>query len=149
MSHLRGPNSLEMNDEFVAVDNAIKTLLSKLSDAELEANLVIVSDYGIKEISKDRRVEITHLMEEGTVQDISSSYLQKNSKLSSSDVYSPFETLVYVRDGASRGCSPVAHCLRLPPFITTLVGGAQTLHLYQSACQRNLKTNTKFAVRGK
>ncbi|CAN8061512.1 unnamed protein product [Agarophyton chilense] len=70
MGHMHGPNSSEVNNEIVAVDNAIKSLLDKLSDAELEVNLVIVSDHGMTEISNDRRVDLTHVMEEGTVQDI-------------------------------------------------------------------------------
>ncbi|KAI0561824.1 nucleotide pyrophosphatase [Gracilaria domingensis] len=70
MGHVHGPNSPEVNDEIVAVDNAIKSLLDKLSDAELDVNLVVLSDHGMTDVSNDRRVDLTHVMEEGTVQDI-------------------------------------------------------------------------------
>eukprot|EP00178_Gracilaria_changii_P009024 TRINITY_DN267_c0_g3_i1.p1 TRINITY_DN267_c0_g3~~TRINITY_DN267_c0_g3_i1.p1 ORF type:complete len:995 (+),score=158.07 TRINITY_DN267_c0_g3_i1:6574-9558(+) len=52
-----------------------------------------------------------------------------------SDVYSPFQTVGLVCDGASQGCAPVVHRQGLASFITTPVEGARTLHLYDTNLQ--------------
>lgn len=68
--HMHGPNSPEVNTAIKSVDDTLKALLEKLTDAALQYNLVVLSDHGMTEVSNDKRVDLSHVIEEGSVQDI-------------------------------------------------------------------------------
>ncbi|PXF49534.1 Bis(5'-adenosyl)-triphosphatase enpp4 [Gracilariopsis chorda] len=68
--HMHGPNSREVNKEIKSVDDSLKALLDKLENAGLQHNLVVVSDHGMTEVSNEKRVDLSHVIEEGAVQDI-------------------------------------------------------------------------------
>lgn len=88
--HLYGPNSLQVTDEIVKVDDAIGYLLSSLGkNASQVYNIVVVSDHGMTETSEDRTIDLTPSIKQGTAQDIVTSPmgLFLNMTISAEELY--------------------------------------------------------------
>lgn len=75
VGHINGPHSPEISKEIQRVDASIKSLIDAIDKAGINANIVVVSDHGMTDISNDRRIDLTHVLEDGTVQDIRTSPL--------------------------------------------------------------------------
>lgn len=88
--HQHGPNSDQVTDEIVKVDNAIGYLLSSLGkNASQVYNVVVVSDHGMTEISEDRTIDLAQSVKQGTAQDIVTSPmgLFLNMTISAEELY--------------------------------------------------------------
>jgi len=62
--HKFGPNSKEVNGAIIKEDNMLGLLFNKLKDIKLydSTNVILVSDHGMTEISKDRTVNIQNIL---------------------------------------------------------------------------------------
>ncbi len=95
MGHTHGPDSQQVENAIIEVDNSIATLLKRLDSLKPKKfNLVIVSDHGMTGVSQDRVINLTQSIPEGTVQDIRITPfgLFKNVTVSAEDMYSEFRT---------------------------------------------------------
>lgn len=95
MGHRYGPDSQQVEDSIIEVDNSIATLLKRLDKLKpKQFNLVIVSDHGMTGVSQDRVINLTRSIPEGTVQDIRITPvgLFKNITVSAEDVYTEVKT---------------------------------------------------------
>ncbi len=63
--HRFGPDAFEVNAAAAQVDAALTRLLAGLEARGLEANLVIVSDHGMAEISDERLIDLDAMMPQG------------------------------------------------------------------------------------
>lgn len=72
--HRYGPNSYQVDEAIERVDKTVGFLLSNLGERVSELhNIVIVSDHGMAEMSRESVIDLTPIIEEGTVQDITRS----------------------------------------------------------------------------
>lgn len=63
--HLYGPDSKEVNENLVKVDQAIGQLVQGLKQRGVKANLVIVSDHGMAATSPDRVIALNKIVDSG------------------------------------------------------------------------------------
>ncbi|AFN57373.1 putative AlkP superfamily pyrophosphatase or phosphodiesterase [Zymomonas mobilis] len=61
--HLYGPDSQEVNDNLVKIDQTIGQLVQGLKQRGIKANLVIVSDHGMAATSSDRVVALNKILD--------------------------------------------------------------------------------------
>lgn len=74
--HVHGPDSTEVDTEISRVDASIEQLVEKLGPNATDTyNFIIVSDHGMTGVSKQRTVDFTPFIKQGSVQDEVSSPL--------------------------------------------------------------------------
>jgi predicted AlkP superfamily pyrophosphatase or phosphodiesterase len=61
--HSYGPDSAEVNKAVTEVDRQIGRLLAGLKDRGIDANIVLVADHGMAQVSDDRRIFLDTLIE--------------------------------------------------------------------------------------
>ncbi len=66
--HEFGPNSPQVNDAVARVDAQIGRLLTILQQRGIAANIIIVADHGMAQVSNDRRILLDALLDPTTVQ---------------------------------------------------------------------------------
>ncbi len=66
--HEFGPDSPQVNDAVAKVDAQIGRLLTALQQRGIEANIILVADHGMAQVSSDRRILLDALLDPATVQ---------------------------------------------------------------------------------
>lgn len=66
--HEFGPDSRQVNDALAKVDAQIGRLLAGLQKRGIEANIILVADHGMAQVSNDRRILLDALLDPATVQ---------------------------------------------------------------------------------
>lgn len=66
--HEFGPNSPQVNDAVARVDAQIGRLVTILQQRGIAANIIIVADHGMAQVSNDRRILLDELLDPATVQ---------------------------------------------------------------------------------
>ena len=71
MGHLYGPNSAEVLQAIVSVDDDINTMLDTLHDSGLDdVDVIILSDHGMASIDKLHEVNLTRAINLDDIRDI-------------------------------------------------------------------------------